>query len=463
MAKDVAASAQHEMISAAAENESAGHTMHPDAQWFGEAGLGLFLHWGINAVEGKVDLSWGMIKDTLWDLRYMGTNKMKPVDYYAQAERFDPEAYDPDLWMAAAADAGVKYVVLTTKHHDGYAMWPSKYGNLSTRTHMHGRDLLRPYVEACRRYGLKVGFYYSPPDWYFMREYRSFGFRGYDPEKDKLKPMCFEMGLIPEYKGPLDMNWEPCTLKTPDREMLLKYNEYLRGQITELLTEYGKIDVIWFDGAPGYGIGTDETDIPLPISIEEIRQLQPGIAINPRLHGKGDFVTPECSFPSERPEGWWEGCFIWNDGSWGYSSNEGYKPVTWFLNLLAKHRAWGGNLLINCAPRPDGRMPENYYRRLEGVARWMKIHREAVFDVESDLWGEKTNVPATRRGNVWYLFLTEQRNFAIVYGQNKPPKSATMMYDGSSVVYKLNDKGDMIFVLGMPQLAQDMGVIRVEW
>ncbi len=462
MKKDTAAAAQHELIGAAVEKE-VGHTTHPDAQWFENAGLGLFLHWGINSVEGKVDLSWGMIKDTPWDWRYMGTNKMKPADYYAQAERFDPEAYDPDLWMAAAANAGMKYVVLTTKHHDGYALWPSKYGDLSTRTHMHGRDLLRPYVEACRRHGLKVGFYYSPPDWNFMRDYRSFGYRAWDIVKDKVKPICIEMGLIPEYRGDLDMNWEPCTLKTPDREALLRYNEYIRNQVIELLTEYGKIDVIWFDGMPGYGIGTEETGVPLPISQEEIRQIQPHILINPRLHGTGDFLTPECAFPSERPEGWWEGCFIWNDGSWGYSSNEGYKPVGWALNLLAKHRAWGGNLLLNCAPRPDGRMPENYYRRLEEFGRWVRAHEEAIFDVQSDLWPEKCNLPATRKDNVWYIFLIEQRNFAVVHGQTKLPKSATMMHDGSAVEYKMGDNGDIIFVLGMPQLAQDMGVIRVEW
>ncbi len=462
MAKDKAASAQHELIGATAEKSAAGHTMHPDAQWFGEAGLGLFLHWGLSSVEGKVDLSWGMIKNTPWDWPYLNVNKIKPSEYYAQADRFDPEAYDPDLWMAAAAEAGVKYVVLTTKHHEGYALWPSKYGNFSTRTHMHGRDLLRPYVEACRKYGLKVGFYYSPPDWYYCKDYRSWGFRKWDVVKDKIPQQCIDMGLMFNGPGDLDMNWEPCTLKKPDDAFIKEFYQYIRGQVIELLTEYGQIDVLWFDGTPGYWIGADDGYTEVPITKEEIRQLQPGIVINPRMHGVGDFVTPECYFPAERPEGWWEGCFIWNNGGWGYTANETYKPASWMLGLLAKHRAWGGNFLINCAPRPDGRMPETYYRRMEEVGRWMKKHEEAVFGVEGGLWPEKCSTPATKRGKVWYLFMTD-KPFAIVHGGMGAPVSAKVMQDGSDVAYQVCDNGDTMFVTGYKQQPDDLAVIRVEW
>jgi len=463
MEKNQTAAEQHELIGAAAEATGVGHNSHPDAQWFGEAGLGLFLHWGISSVEGKVDLSWGMIKNTPWNWRFLNVDKMKPVEYYAQAERFDPEAYDPDLWMAAAADAGVKYVVLTTKHHDGYALWPSKYGELSTRTHMHGRDLLRPYVEACRRHGLKVGFYYSPPDWYYCREYRSWGYPKWDIVKNKIPQQCIDLGLV--YDGPdnLDMNWEPCEVKKPDRAFLRDFYAYIRGQVIELLTWYGKIDVLWFDGTPGQWIGGDEKELDTPITIEEIRQLQPGIVVNPRMHGTGDFVTPECHIPAERPEGWWEGCFIWNNGSWGYTKNEGYKPTSWMLDLLAKHRAWEGNLLMNCAPRPDGRMPENFYRRMEELGRWMKIHKEAVFDVQGGLYPGQTSVPATRRGKVWYLFMIDERVFAVVHGQKEAPVSATLMQDGSAVKVNVCKNGDIMFITDMTQKSEELAVIRVEW
>jgi alpha-L-fucosidase len=131
---------------------------HPDAQWFKTAGLGLFMHWGIHSTAG-IQPSWTMIKD--YERIYY-----PPEKYFALAEKFDPHHYDPDKWMLAAKQAGFSYAVLTAKHHDGYALWPTQFGNFSTRQYLNGRDLLQPYVEACRKYGLKVGFYFSQRDWH---------------------------------------------------------------------------------------------------------------------------------------------------------------------------------------------------------------------------------------------------------------------------------------------------------
>ena len=132
----------------------------PGAQWFPDASLGLFMHWGIHSVVGAQP-SWDMIS------YYKYGGKVAPPDkYYALAERFDPQEYDPDQWLKAAKEAGFTYAVLTTKHHDGYALWPSKYG-IGTKQYMGGRDLLKTYVEACRANGLKVGFYFSPRDWHY--------------------------------------------------------------------------------------------------------------------------------------------------------------------------------------------------------------------------------------------------------------------------------------------------------
>src|SRR4030042_999706 len=138
-------------------------TTHPEAQWFPQAGMGLFMHWGIHSVAG-IQPSWAMIKD----YPLGGDPRFHPPEkYYALAKEFNPQHYDPNRWMEAAAKAGHQYAVLTAKHHDGYALWPTRYGDLSTRQYMDGRDLLAPYVEACRRYGLKVGFYFSPPAWHY--------------------------------------------------------------------------------------------------------------------------------------------------------------------------------------------------------------------------------------------------------------------------------------------------------
>lgn len=154
---------------------------HPDAQWFGNAGLGLFVHWGISSVRGEGDLSWSMMYPSPGERRRYGAVRDAGSWPYVHARVFGRKltissltAYDPDSWLAAAKRARCRYGVLTTRHHDGYALWPSAHGEFGTRTHMGGRDLVRPFVEACRKQGLKVGLYYSPPDWYFNRHHMSF-------------------------------------------------------------------------------------------------------------------------------------------------------------------------------------------------------------------------------------------------------------------------------------------------
>ena len=137
---------------------------HPDAQWFPKAGFGLFMHWGIHSVDG-IDPSWALIKDCPWhkpNFPYKAYAEDRSK-YYNLATKFNPGQYDPEPWMKAAKDAGFQYAVLTTKHHDGYALWPSKYGDLNTGRYMNGQDLLKPYVEACRKYGLKAGFLFFTP------------------------------------------------------------------------------------------------------------------------------------------------------------------------------------------------------------------------------------------------------------------------------------------------------------
>jgi len=128
------------------------HTTHPDAQWFDDAGLGMFVHWGVSSVNADGELSWSMMA--------RGEDERPATDaYFEQAERFDPDDYDPDRWLAAASEAGMEYAVLTTKHHDGFAMWPSEYTEFTTAEYVDGRDLVGEYVDACRRHGVRVGFY----------------------------------------------------------------------------------------------------------------------------------------------------------------------------------------------------------------------------------------------------------------------------------------------------------------
>jgi len=377
-------------------------TTHPEAQWFGEAGLGLFIHWGISSVHGGIDLSWGMMAGTPWDA---GRNKVTPEEYFALADRFRPDRYDPARWLAAAAQAGFRYAVLTTRHHDGYALWPSAYGEFGVKTHLGGRDLVRPFVEACRKAGLKVGLYYSPPDWYWSRRYMSFNY-----------------GSDGDAKPHFGLRHEPVVLPSRPAGWDAAFRAYVRGQVTELLTRYGRIDLIWFDGGPD------------AISIEEIRKLQPWIVINPRMHGWGDFQTPECRMPEAPIEGWWELCEIWPEGPWGYTTgHEKYRPVGWLLSRLAQVRSWGGNYLINVAPRPTGELPDAYYERMRELAAWMRRGGESIFGVGRGPYPARSNVPVTVRGKTWYAHVLAGSDGRVELKDVQRPISAKLLRTGAEL------------------------------
>jgi alpha-L-fucosidase len=443
MANEPSASAaadQHKLIGVADAAKSTGkpaHTAHPDAQWFGNAGLGLFLHWGIASVHGGIDISWGMMADTTWDARLANRNKITPEQYFRLAERFNPDKYDPSKWLRAARETGFRYAVLTTRHHDGYAMWPSDFGDFGVRQHLGGRDLVRPFVEACRAEGLKVGLYYSPPDWYYHRQYMSFRFGSDDQARF---PGRKHYGLRHE---PIDrLPPEPAGFDEA-------YRAYVRGQVVELLTSYGRIDVLFFDGGP-----------PV-ISIDEIRTLQPGIVVNPRMHGQGDYETPECRPPAARPQGWWERCDIWNRGGWGYAS-EDYKPTAEVLAILAETRAWGGNLLINCGPRPTGEMPDLYYARLRELKAWCEHSGEAVFDTQGGLWPERSNVPVTVKAKAWYLHFIGSRVQAAQVTDVDRPAEAKLLRTGEAVPFGHQDRRLNVMLPQSGRTGLD-DVVKVTW
>jgi len=351
MASPKEAAAEHAIIGASAISKPFERNTHPDAQWFPTAGLGLFLHWGISSVFGNTDISWGMMEDWFWDAPLPGYPKVTPRQYYEEGiAKFHPDQFEPEKILGAAAEAGFKYAVLTTKHHDGFTLFPSKFGEIGAAHSLHGRDLVGEYVDACRKVGMKVGLYYSPPDWYFNREYMSFNVNKRPDGSRILKDFDLQ---------PID--------KLPEMppEHKKAYAELVRGQALELLTRYGKIDIIWFDGR-----GVEEDD-PDPITIEEIRALQPQILINPRMHGKGDFSTPECSIPKTAPEGWWEMCHLLNDHGWAYTVHP-YKSFEWWRETYETVHAMGGNFLTNVGPMPSGALPDEYYERMAQIKTYFQ-------------------------------------------------------------------------------------------
>ena len=371
---------QHDVIGVAAPRPSAAGSAGSSDHWFPQAGLGLFLHWGLASIPGNLDLSWGMMKNTPWDAGAQNRNKLTPAAYFALAQQFQPMNYHPDHWLQAAKEAGFGYAVLTTRHHDGFALWPSQHGDFSTRTYLAGRDLVREYVDACRRQGLKVGFYYSPPDWHFERQYRSFGY-----------------GTKGTAESPhLGLNHEPVELPERPADFEEKYVSYVNGQLEELLTWYGHIDYLWFDGSAG----------PKVLSREQIRKLQPGIIVNDRQHGRGDVATAhyEYQLPKAPPAGWWEHCFSMV-GAWGYTKPEHCAPANLLISKLARVRTWGGNVLANYGPRPDGEMPDCFYQSMAEIKDWMARGGTSLVGVAAGPFPDQCNLPVTVRGKTWFVHL----------------------------------------------------------
>jgi len=370
-------------------------TTHPEAQWYPDASFGLFMHWGIHSVAG-LDPSWAMKKNIPWYTgenpeRYQGREK-----YYALAGQFNPRNYDPDKWLAAARQAGMHYAVLTAKHHDGYCLWPTEYGDYNTRVYMKGRDLLGPFIEACRKHGVKAGFYFSGPDW---------SFPGYPVSMDEAVSYTPQPGA-----KPFDQ---------------VAYERHVTGQLSEVLTRYGHIDLIWFDGEP----------VNFNRTCAWIRQLQPHIVIG-RV---GDIAnTFESGHkPTEPPEGWWEHC-MYLGGHWGNSPAYDIEPATVILERLVLTRAWGGNFLVNLGPRPDGTMRPEFYERLGEIAAWIEHSGESLVGAGAvSNWHKFSACPVTRRGTTWYLHVLPNQFGPIqMYDIAERPVSVKLLRTGEPVRFR---------------------------
>jgi alpha-L-fucosidase len=448
---DATVKAEHDTIgNAAPKTDDVTHTTHPEAQWYPDAGLGLFLHWGISSVRG-MNISWPMIpgralaqkkltpeerervvreNDYNLDGKPLG---ITPNEYWTMAANFNPQKYDPDKWLKAAKAAGFTYVVLTTRHHEGFALWPTAFGNFNTKNFMGGRDLLKPYVEAARRNGLKVGFYYSPPDWYFDREYMNFLYGGGARNNPELPPL-----------GP---DLKPRTSQPPDAERVRHQAEYaamVKGQVEELLTRYGRIDLLWFDGRPNIPNGNQV------ITAERIRELHPWIVINPRLHGKGDFVTYERRLTADKvATGWAEFCNTWTN-SWPHVNGARFRSNGFILGQFVTSRSLGINYLLGVGPMASGEFTPEIYQNMSVVSAWMKTNGEAVKGTKPLSPTESASVPATASSSKRFLFLLPGFKKDGVYDDDMlpaedttvtlkgiaKPKSVKLMGDGTALNFE---------------------------
>jgi alpha-L-fucosidase len=338
--------------------------------WFDTARFGMFVHWGHVSQQG-LELSWPLVGG----IPALPRCQDVPVEtYHASAPTFCPEPGAPRGWARTARQLGMQYAVLTAKHHDGFALFDTALSDFSVRHSAYGRDIVREFVDAVRAEGLRVGLYFSLADWHHP---------DYPAMTDADKPYAFGC-----WRQPTPAQWD-------------RFVAFLHGQVRELLTCYGPIDLLWFDGGwertPEQWRTAELHDL--------IRALQPDVLVNDRLPGFGDFDTPEQLIPAQ-PPGWaWETCLTINE-SWGYNpSDTSWKSARALIHTLVEVAGKGGNLLLNVSPMDDGRLPPEQAERLGTIGHWMARHGESVVGTQPGLEPWQFYGPSTRRGDRIYLHL----------------------------------------------------------
>lgn len=318
-----------------------------DSHWFEHAKLGIFIHYGIYAVNG-VGESWSF---------YHG--RISYEDYMKQLDGFYADRFDASYWADLFAKSGARYAVLTAKHHDGVALFDTQYSDLNVvKKTPAGRDLIKEYAAAMKDRGIRLGIYYSLLDWSHP-DYAS----------------VYEGGKVPEDLSKVNPFTAP-TDGVEDEERWRRFLEFDKNQLKELLTNYGKVDLLWFDGdwersAKQWG---------LPGFKKYLNDLSPDTLINSRLRGYGDYETPEQGIPIKRPKGPWEFCTTINE-SWGYQpKDDHYKTLNQIARMFCDCISMGGNLLLDIGPRQDGTIDPRQESILLGLGEWIKEHEEAVYD-----------------------------------------------------------------------------------
>ena len=377
--------------------------------WFAKARFGMFVHWGPYSVLGRC----------VW-ARYW--ERIPAAEYAKLAWRFNPKKYQPQEWVALAQEAGMRYMVLCTRQHPGYCLFDSAVSEFTAPKMAPGRDLVAEYVEACRSRGMRIGFYYSLLDWRFPSYFEG-------PERDP--------------KG-----WA-------------RLVHYVHAQVRELCSNYGKIDILWYDGR-------------WPWSAEDwkagelnamVRKLQPGILINNRSGLPEDFGTPEQHVPVRHsPTTMWESCMTIND-HWGYAPRDrNWKPARQLIRNLVRCVSGGGNYLLNVGPKPDGTMPAPSVKRLRKIGEWMRANEESVRGAGACPVSMGTfNGASTARGSTVYfhMFLWPGKEAAVGNLKSRI-LSAQLLATGEQVEF-VQEKDRLVFK-NLPARAPDPSdtVIKVE-
>jgi len=318
-----------------------------DIQWWREAKFGLFIHWGPVSLKGT-EISWSRARRG----RRRGRGPI-PVEVYDNLyKQFNPVKFDARQWVAIAKAAGMKYLVFTTKHHDGFCMFDTKLTDYKITNSPFGRDVVKELADACHEAKFRLGFYYSPPDWHH-----------------------------PDYR-------------TANHA---RYIEYLHGQIRELCSNYGRLDILWFDG-----LGGKATDWDAERLFKMIRTLQPHIIINNRCGLPGDFDTPEQRigrFQTNRP---WESC-ITIGRQWAWKPNDRLKSLKQCIDILVRCVGGDGNLLLNVGPMPTGEIEPRQVARLKEIGAWLARYGESIYGTRGGPFPPAAWGAATHKGNKIYV------------------------------------------------------------
>lgn len=413
-------------------------------QWWRESKFGMFIHWGsysINGGERGQDIAKGGAEWAMDKLDY--TIK----DYEKFPKMFDPELFDADEWVAMAKDAGMKYIVITSKHHEGFALWDSKISDYDVMdTSPFKRDIIKELSAATKKAGLKFGVYYSIVDWHHPQA---------------------QGNLFPNYNaGQKDQ-----TVVNP--EFPKYYENYLKPQVKELLTQYGDIDVVWFDGD---WIADYTTEMGKDL-YGFIRDIQPNTIVNNRVdkgrrgmegmdregHFAGDFGTPEQEIPATGIDSDWEACMTMN-GSWGYKpSDNNWKSSETLIQNLIDIVSKGGNYLLNIGPDGFGRFPSESIRRLSAMGIWTRTNGESLYGASASPYDRPTWGRYTKKDGVIYAHVFDwPSNGKLVLNKNINIKKASFLSGSKSTLKSTVMSGNPTIIL--PENAPDdiATVIKIE-
>jgi len=355
--------------------------------WYREAKFGMFIHWGPYAV-ASVEASWPIMEPDHWNIT--------ELEYVALYKRFNPTQYDPAAWVELAKQAGQRYMVITTKHHDGFCMFDSALTDYKITNTPYGKDVIAMLAKAAQEAGMPLGFYYSPPDMHHP---------GYRDTTQLVKD-----------------SWHG----DPGRQEWASYLDYMEGQLRELLTKYGPVALIWFDGL------AREEKYQGQRFINLIHELQPATLINNRIGVDGDFVTPEQEIPDRIPTKsnpgnlpagspasspatvpppehfqLWETCMTIND-TWAYNKNDRqYKSVKVLIQDLANVASKGGNFLLDVGPTPEGTIQPEFVERLLAMGEWMKVNGDSIYGTTYGPWQNLPFGKTTAKGKAIYLHVLD--------------------------------------------------------